>query len=542
MLDYVGQGHAEKRFKKLQQSRNFYLDQAELSASLTIPSLFPPYRLDDAGRQTPQDLPAPYQNFGAYAVESLSSKFLTATFPPNQSFFRYEISESSLDEAREAGADNKQITEMKAEASKALAFRERSIGKWFEQSNLRVVVAEAFRHLVVGGNVLIHLPSDGTGARLFPLTRFVIRRGPMGRVLEIVIRETFDFDGLPANVRELAPYSPNSLETRRDEEVSVYTILQLDVDRNMFITKQEAFGHCIPGSEGEVPEKNSPWVPLRFTVVEGEHYGRGYVENYRGSLNSLEVLRRAILENSAAAARTLFMVRPNGSTKVRTLANAVNGAYVTGDASDVSVLRMDKMGDMGVASRSAETLINELSYAFLLNSAVQRNGERVTATEIRAMAQELEATQAGVWSTLAREMQLPIIKRIETILEKSREITPLPKGVVEPTVVGGLAAIGRDSDLNKLRELTADFANAAQVLPEIVQYLNAGAVAEKIVLNHSVPAEGLLKTPAEVAQEQQQAQQQAMMQQVMSEASKAAPDMVKGGMAQAMEQQAEQQQ
>ena len=541
MMDYAGQGNAEKRFKKLSGDRSFYLDQAEQSASLTIPSLFPPYRSNDGERQMPQDIPAPYQNFGAYAVESLSSKFLTATFPPNQSFFRYEIGESSLDEARAAGADDGQLAQMKAEAAKALAFRERSIGKWFEQSNLRVVVAEAFRHLVVGGNVLVHLPSDGTGARLFPLTRFVVRRGPMGRVLEIVVRESFDFDGLPANVRELAPYAPNAIETRRDEEVSVFTHLQLDVDTKKFFSKQEAFGHCIPGSEGEVPEKNCPWIPLRFTVVEGEHYGRGYVENYRGSLNSLEVLRRAILENSAAAARTLFMVRPNGSTKVRNLANAVNGAYVTGDANDVSVLRMDKMGDMGVASRSAETLINELSYAFLLNSAIQRNGERVTATEIRAMAQELEATQAGVWSTLAREMQLPIIKRIETILEKQGEITPLPKGVVEPTVVGGLAAIGRDSDLNKLRELTADFANAAQVMPEIVQYLNAAAVAEKIVLNHSVPAEGLLKTPAEVQQEQQQAQQQEMMQQAVGEATKAAPDLVRGGVAQAMEQQQRQQ-
>ena len=150
---------------------------------------------------------------------------------------------------------------------------------------------------------------------------------------------------------------------------------------------------------------------------------------------------------------------------------------------------------------------------------------------LEPMAANLEATQAGIWSTLSRTLQLPIVQRIETILEKSGEITPLPKDAISPTVIGGLAAIGRDSDLNKLRELTADFANAAGILPEIVEYLDAAVVAEKIVLNHSVPADGLLKSPQRVKEEQQQAQQQAMQEQMIAEASKAAPGVIEGAMA-----------
>ena len=529
-------GYAVGRFKKLSVDRSFYLDQAELSASLTIPSLYPPNRDESGRRQTPQDLPAPFQNFGAYCVESLSSKFLTSTFPANQQYFRYEISEKTLDEAREMGAEPEEIIQLKAEIAKALSFRERAVGKYFEQSNLRVVVSEAFRHLIVGGNVLLHIPTDGTGARLISLPRYVVRRGPMGRVLEICIKESFDFDGLPASVRELSPYAEDDMKDRHDSEVSVYTHLQLDVDKKQFSVKQEAFGVCIPGSEGTVPEDNCPYIPLRFTTVEGEHYGRGYVETYRGSLNSLEVLRRAILENSAAAARMLWLVRPNGSTKVRNLARSENGAFVSGDTNDVSVLRMDKTADLSVAQSSSEILVKELSFAFLLNSSIQRSGERVTSTEIKFMANQIEATQAGIFSTLARTMQLPIVKRIEAILTKSGEITSIPKNTVEPTVIGGLAAIGRDTDMNKLRELTADFANAASILPEVVQYLNASTVAEKIVLNHSIPAEGLLKTPAEVAQAAQQQQQQQLMQQAMVEGTKAVPDIARDAMGNQMQQ------
>jgi hypothetical protein len=186
---------------------------------------------------------------------------------------------------------------------------------------------------------------------------------------------------------------------------------------------------------------------------------------------------------------------------------------------------------MNVAQTSAEVLTNELSYAFLLNSAIQRTGERVTATEIRAMAQELEATQAGVWSTLARELQLPIVKRIETILEKQGEITSLPKDVVEPTVIGGLAAIGRDAESGKLEQLLQQIGMAAQIKPDIVQYLNTATIAESIVLNSGVPIAGLLKTQKEVQAEQQQAQQQQMIQQGMMEATKAAPDLVKNAVA-----------
>lgn len=50
----------------------------------------------------------------------------------------------------------------------------------------------------------------------------------------------------------------------------------------------------------------------------------------------------------------------------------------------------------------------------LLNSAVQRNGERVTAEEIRYVAGELEDTLGGVYSLLSQELQLSLIRRVFT--------------------------------------------------------------------------------------------------------------------------------
>ena len=53
-----------------------------------------------------------------------------------------------------------------------------------------------------------------------------------------------------------------------------------------------------------------------------------------------------------------------------------------------------------------------LGAAFLLNTAVTRDAERVTAQEIRMQAQELESSLGGVYSRLANELQLPLAKRL----------------------------------------------------------------------------------------------------------------------------------
>ena len=509
-------GRASARYASLEDKRSYYLRQGELSASLTIPSLFPPFS-DSRDRTYPQDLPDPWQNFGAYAVESLASKYLVTSFPPQATFFRYEVTERSVQEARDSGLDDGAIATLRLESQQAVAARERAIVNEFDTGTYRVGLAEVFRQLIVAGNCLVNVPRGGGGLRIFHLNRYVVKRGPMGKLLELVVKEDSEWIALPKNIKELSE-NPEDNEAHRDERVSIYT--HVEYRDGFYHSSQEAFGKTIPGSESRYPQDKSPWLALRFTTIEGEDYGRGFVEQYRGALNSLEVLRRAITENAAAAARTIFMVRPNGSTKVRNLQNTPNGGYVSGDANDVSVLRMDKQGDMMIAKDTAQQLVKELSFAFLLNSAVRRDAERVTAEEIRELAKELESTQGGVWSVLSQELQLPIVKRIEAILEARGDIKSLPRNTVEPIIVTGLQAIGRTQDLARIREMLQDLAAVAQLKPEVMQFIDARDLVTKIFIGHGIPEDGLLKTEEEVAEEnaaaQKQAQQQAMQEQVMS--------------------------
>lgn len=525
--------NASARYGELVPDRQFYLTSAQNSARLTIPSVFPS-NADQPRGNTPVDDPAPWQSFGGYATEALASKFLLTSFPPSSSFFRYEIAEKDIQEAIAAGDDAGEVENLRLEIQKALASRERAINKEFETGTYRVGLSEVFRHLIVCGNSLVSMPKEGGGLKVYHLGQYVVRRGMLGRVLEIVLRECYDYQGLPEEIQNLAgPAGMNSQPLSDDEKVEVFTHIKLDGKYHTIY--QEAFEQEVPGTRSRIKEDKSPWLALRFTQISGENYGRGFVETYRGALNSLNVLRRSIVENSAAAARTIFMVRPNGSTKVRALASAPNGAYITGHAEDVSVLRMDKGADLSISKDTANELIKELSSAFLLSASIRRDAERVTAEEIRAMARELEGASGGAWSVLAHELQLPIVKRMEAVLERRGDIKSLPGKSVQPVIITGLEAIGRTQDLQTLREVLADLAAAAQLTPEVIEHIDAADLAHKILIGHGLPTDTILLTKEEVMQKREQQQEQMQQQQLMEQASKAIPGVLNEGAARAMD-------
>lgn len=517
---------ASQRYGQLSSKRHFYLSSAEKSAALTIPSVFPT-NIDQKDRSDPIDFPQPWQSFGSFATESLASKFLMTSFPPSQSFFRYQISEQEVQNAITQGVEAGEAENLRLEIQKALATRERTINAEFESGTYRVGLAEIFRQLIIAGNVLAYMPPDGTGIQVFNLGQYVIQRGPMGTMMELIVRECFLWGTLPDSVRELAQAQTSEETKQSDDIIEVFTRVSLEDGYHKI--HQEAFEQIIPGSESKIREEKSPWLPLRFTHITGESYGRSFVENYRGALLSLDILRRSIVEASAAAARTIFMVRPNGQTKVRNLQNAPNGSYITGSPDDVAPIRVEKNADLAIAQQSADTLVQELSYAFLLNSAVRRDAERVTAEEIRALSAELESASGGAWSVLSQELQLPIVLRLESMLEKQGKISKLPGDSVRPIVVTGLQAIGRRQDLVTVRELLQDLAAAAALNPQVAQYIDAHDLASKILIGHGVPEDGLLKTKQEVQQEMQAAQQQAAQQQLMDRGMEAIPGILQEG-------------
>jgi hypothetical protein len=160
---------------------------------------------------------------------------------------------------------------------------------------------------------------------------------------------------------------------------------------------------------------------------------------------------------------------------------------------------------MNVVSSEVQQLEVALKTSFLMMDGVRRDGERVTAEEIRTIARELEAGLGGVYTLVSQEFQLPYIRSRMAHMTKEKRLPRLPKGTVSPTVVTGFEALGRGNDKQKLLEFLNFLMQGTGGAG--MQYLNMGDAIQRLASAMGIPTEGLVKTQEDIQKEQEQAQQ-----------------------------------
>lgn len=437
---------AKAVYDKLKNDRQPYETRAENCAKYTIPSLFPK---DSDNEST--DYTTPWQAVGARGLNNLASKLMLALFPM-QTWMKLTISEF---EAKNLIGDDEGL----AKVDEGLSMVERIIMNYIESNSYRVTLFEAIKQLIVAGNALLYMPEPEGSAtaynpmKLYRLSSYVVQRDAYGNVLQIVTRDQIAFGALPEDVR--AAVEKLGGEKKPEESIDVYTHIYLDEESGEYLKYEEVENVEIDGSDAQYPLDGVPWVPVRMVRIDGESYGRSYCEEYLGDLRSLENLQEAIVKMSMISAKVIGLVNPAGITQPRRLTKAATGDFVPGKREDIDFLQLEKQADFTVAKAVSDQIESRLSYAFMLNSAVQRTGERVTAEEIRYVASELEDTLGGVYSILSQELQLPMVRVLLKQLQATQKIPDLPREAVEPTISTGLEAIGRGQDFDKLERCIA---------------------------------------------------------------------------------------
>ena len=441
----------------------------------------------------------PYQSIGARGVNNMVSKLMLALFPPNAPFFRLSLGDEVLNAL---GDDINTIQQYEEQLSKL----ERRIVSYMETHQVRTTAWEALIQLIIAGNVLIFLPPAEGGMRIYRLNSYVVSRDGIGTVKEIVAKETLTYGSLPLELQ-----SKMNTEDKADEAVDIYTHTYLEGDT--YLSYQEIEGEIIVGSEQTYPKDACPWIALRLKKMDGESYGRSFVDEYLGDLKVLEALSKSVAEVSAVASNILYLVNPNAVTRISDLSKAKSGDFIRGKIDDIQVLQVNKTSDLQITQSAIQSIEGRLSYAFLLNSAVQRNAERVTAEEIRYVANELEDTVGSIYSILSQELQLPLVKRFMLQMTREGYIPDLPQGSqgVEPMITTGIEALGRGHDLTKLDT----FIRYAQVFPEAFQTrVKQGAILSQIATALGIDSSSVVKSEEEYQQEIMAAQQAQMEQQV----------------------------
>ncbi len=494
-MDSQPKNTAAERYMALSVDRENFLKRGREAAILTIPSLLPP-----EGFSSSSDTYKSFQDLGKRGVNNLAAKILLALFPPNTPFSRFKFSDKEIEQAIEANKD------FKTEMEEALAKTERTIQDEVETTGVRSDSFEIFKHLIVVGNRLVYKRPEG-GIQSYPLSQYCVLRDRKGNLLEIVLKESVS----PAALPEGYQHHCKSNEGTPLKQVDLYTHIFLqDGEWQHYQAFKDV---VVTETVGTYPKDELPWLALRWLKVDGENYGRGHIEETCfGDLTSLEGLYRAIVEGSAAAAKVLFLVDPNGDATPKALAETRNGGFASGRADQVTALQLQKFNDFRVALETIDRIEARVSKAFLLNSSVQRSGERVTAEEIRFLANELETALGGTYAVLAQEFQLPLVKALIKDLQSKKRLPKFP-GSVRPMIVTGLEALGRNHDLIKLDDFISDMAQkfGPEALPK---YINVGDYFKRRATALGIETKGLLKTTEEIAQEEQAAQQSQALQSV----------------------------
>lgn len=491
--DYVAGSPAGERFKKLDNDRNAVLSRARDCAKLTIPSIVP-----DSGHSETQALITPFQALGSKLVNGLSSKLMLSLFPPNLSFFRL-VPPAKLKQAiKDSGKD-----EIIDEVEKNYMLIEQEMMRSVERQALRVPIFDSLKALIVSGNSLLYKTEEGL--KNYKLHNYVIVRDYFGNPMEIITKEGLNKNTLSPEMQESLSKDQQDAEFSEDI-IDLYTRCVLK--DNVWYEWQEVGDIFVDNSEITYSKKEDlPFIPLRWTAINGENYGRGHVEQYIGDFRSLEALYQILVETSEVSSKVIFGRRAGAIVDIVDLQEAKNGDFIEGDLeADVSILRINKGGDLQIPLNMIQDLTRRLEQAFLSASSATRQSERTTATEVRYMANDLEESLGGLYSVMSLELQRPLAHQL---LSSSKVNVDL--AISDIVIVTGIDALGRNVELDKILQFTQiiqGMGSPELILPKMKLDGFIKMVGNAISLDVST----LIKTDEEIQAEQsaQQEQQLAM--------------------------------
>ncbi|MEA1973770.1 MAG: portal protein, partial [Candidatus Cloacimonadota bacterium] len=484
-----------QRFEDLESLKNDIVTRAREASELTIPYIF-----TGEDHQETNSFEKLYQNLGSYGVNNLSSRLLLALFPPNKPFFRMSIKKDVVNQL------DMEAPGVSIEIKKSIQELEKVIQKSVENSDLRSILSMVGKQLIIGGNSLLYMPDKG-GIKVYNLENFNVKRDTYGNVLEVISKEKISKHTLSEEIYKKIESETDADNDIDEEDYDLYTRCYLKEGKWVFY--QEIL-EVLVSDVITYDFEDTPFIPVRWTRIKNESYGRGMVEDVIDDLKTLENLTKSVTETSLLSSQVKFIVNPSSNINLKQLIKSKNGEFIQGDINKIGTLQVDKTNDLQIGYNLINDITMRISKAFMLNQGVQRQGERVTATEVQTMANELEDTFGSIYSTLSRELQLPITKRFIKQLRFANKIPELPFEDIDLEITTGLEALGRRTEIVKLQEMLQVVGSLGE---QGFQYFNVGEYINRYALELGVDIDGLLKTDEQLQQEAQQAQQGQMQQQ-----------------------------
>lgn len=436
-----------------------------------------------------------FQEIGALLVNNLSAKLTRLLFPTQYAFFKASASPTFKDWAAKKGLTEDQLN------AKFAALEMASKSRLFVNAGYASLIL-ALKYLIVTGNVLIHRDSAKGKITVWGPNCFSVRRDGTGELLDCVLKEYTSVEALPQELQDALRQAQRAKYSRPEQVVEKYTRIQRTIRNGVsgFTVSQEV--DCIPvGTEGWYPANLCPWMCPTWTLIPGEHYGRGLVEDYAGGFAKLSSLSESAALYGVEMTRVLHLVGPSAGSDIDEMNNAESGQYVRGDPGAVQAYEAgDAMKAKQIDEQIQGTFLR-LSKAFMYQGQA-RQAERVTAFELQQEAQEAEYALGGAISTLSGGIQIPMAHILMGEVSQDA-MTGIVTGELMPDVTAGIDALGRSADVQNLIQAAQEIAGIAPVA-QLDKRLNSQRIVDVILAGRSIDPASIFYTP-----EEQQANQDA---------------------------------
>lgn len=481
----------KRDYEKLEKKRAPFLQRARDYSRMTLP-----YVLPAEGTPVGEANKRGYQGIGAEAVNHLSNKIVQALFPVNEPFFRMGLDPEV--EAEFSAKKKMSTSELDVYFNTITDLCIRQMGKL----KLRPLLVQNEKHLIITGNGC--LVFTDSGVRQLGLDKYVVRRDPEGKILLVITKESVVFDELPKEVRAVyLARNPSKQEDKlKGKELPLYTGYYWEDGEYEGLQSVDD----ILIFSNRVPEEKLPIIINRWNTTSGEDYGRGLVEDHAGDLHVLNFLSEARARGAATMMDVKFLVKPGSLTDVDALNEAPTGEYVQGMEGDITVLQLEKYADSRLIESVMKEYMERIGRSFLMLQATIRDSERTTKYEVQRMANEMDLSMGGIYSSQAEELQRPIAIQLLDMVDPR-----LVNKDVVPVINTGLEALGRASELEKIYQYSEMMA-LPQSWPEALQQvMDWKSYSDIVASNLSLDTEGFYVAPSTVQQQGQQQQQQETM-------------------------------
>jgi len=478
-------------WEQMDAEKGDLITRSETFARWTVAAIMQP----DGGENTEQIHGS--VNKGARWVNHLANKIVDVLFPVSRPFFTIAMTpKAKLELEKEIGEENSgQMQEMVRDATSKIseaALRHLNLVEY------RPVAIMAAKHLIVTGNVLLRrLP---TGERvLYPVDRYGVRRDLKGKEFEVVLADKKRFDTFDDATKTLILEAQPRIKD--NDMLDLYTHY-IKEGKRWKIT-QEVEGIPV-GKPMYQNEKDYDLLVLDWSLFAGENYGRGLVEDNATMFHQIDVCTEAVVDLASVTADIKFFVRPGSplSLQIAELNAAPRGTYWPGNGEDITVPEVRARNDLQTLVQLVQQWEQELSQTFLMSSV--RQAERVTAEEIRMVANELESAFGGLYSQLAMQWQQREADFAISKVDFNAEVGGLGDQF-EVLVTTGLESLSKEGQIDNLRLAIGDLQMMEAVPEDVRGAMNALRFAKFVFTNRNVDLKAFLNTAEEMEANRQQA-------------------------------------